>query len=135
MRKSFLVSGIICAALAVVFGAFGAHGLKKLVDTEGIDVFKTGVQYQFYHALALIITAILSQKISDRKIKWAGNFFLGGIILFSGSLYGITFCKAMELSVPKLLFPITPLGGIFFICGWLVLLFAALKSDTQQKNI
>jgi uncharacterized membrane protein YgdD (TMEM256/DUF423 family) len=132
MRKSFLVSGIICAALAVAFGAFGAHGLKKWVDTEAIDVFKTGVQYQFYHALALIITAILSQKIFDSKIKWAGHFFLGGIILFSGSLYSITFCKAMELSVPKWLFPLTPLGGVFFICGWLILLFSVLKSDNQQ---
>lgn len=131
MRKSFLVWGIICAALAVAFGAFGAHGLKNFVDTEGIDVFKTGVQYQFYHALALIITAILSQKNTDWKIKWAGNFFLGGIILFSGSLYGITFCKAMDLSVPKLLFPLTPLGGVFFICGWLVLLFSVLKIDKQ----
>ncbi len=131
MRKSFLVSGIICAALAVAFGAFGAHGLKKWVDIEGIDVFKTAVQYQFYHALALILTAILSQKISDLKIKWAGNFFLGGIILFSGSLYAITLFKAMELSVPKLLFPLTPLGGVFFICGWFVLLFAVLKSDKQ----
>ena len=132
MCKSFLVSGIICAALAVAFGAFGAHGLKKWVGVEEIDVFKTGVQYQFYHALALMVIAILSQKNSDRKIKWAGNFFIGGIVLFSGSLYSITFCKAMELSVPKWLFPLTPLGGVFFICGWLVLLFTILKSDTQQ---
>ena len=131
MRKSFLVSGIICALLAVAFGAFGAHGLKKWVDVEEIDVFKTGVQYQFYHALALIITSILSQKKPDWKIKWAGNFFIGGIVLFSGSLYSITFCKAMELSVPKWLFPITPLGGVFFICGWFVLLFSVLKSDKQ----
>ena len=136
MNRSLVIAGSLFAGLAVALGAFGAHGLESITSDEKIlHGFQTGVQYQFYHALALIITGILSQKKSDWKIKWAGNFFLGGIILFSGSLYGITFCKAMELSVPKLLFPLTPLGGVFFICGWFVLLFATFNSDTQQKNI
>ena len=129
MLRSLLVAGIISAALAVAFGAFGAHGLKKLVDAEGIDVFKTGVQYQFYHALALIITAVLSQKKFDRRIKWAGNFFLAGIFFFSGSLYAITLCKAMESAVPKLIFLLTPLGGVFFICGWVALFFTVFKNE------
>ena len=131
MHKKFLVAGIICAGLAVVFGAFGAHGLKKLVDAEAIEVFKTGVQYQFYHAVALILSAILSAKISAKQINWAGNLFLTGILFFSGSLYTITLCKAMEVAVPKFVFPVTPLGGVCFIAGWIFLLFAVIKKQAE----
>jgi uncharacterized membrane protein YgdD (TMEM256/DUF423 family) len=131
MHKKILVAGIICAGLAVMFGAFGAHGLKKLVDAEAIEVFKTGVQYQFYHAIALIVTAILFSKISAKQINWAGNLFLTGILFFSGSLYAITLCKAMEIAVPKFIFPITPIGGACFIAGWIFLLFAVIKKQAE----
>lgn len=131
MHKKFLVAGIIFAMLAVVFGAFGAHGLKKLVDAEAIEVFKTGVQYQFYHAVALILAAILSAKNSAKHINWAGNLFLAGILFFSGSLYSITLCKAAQVAVPKFVFPITPLGGVCFIAGWIFLLFAVIKKQVE----
>jgi len=84
MPKSFLNSGVITAGIAVALGAFGAHGLKKSVDAATIVIFKTGVQYQFYHALALIITGFFAEKFSAKEIKWAGQSFSGGIILFSG---------------------------------------------------
>jgi uncharacterized membrane protein YgdD (TMEM256/DUF423 family) len=131
MHKKFLVAGIIYAGLAVVFGAFGAHGVKKMLDAEAIEVFKTGVQYQFYHAIALIVTAILFSKISAKQINWAGNLFLTGILFFSGSLYAITLCKAMEIAVPKFIFPITPIGGACFIAGWIFLLFAVIKKQAE----
>ena len=131
MHKKFLVAGIICAGLAVVFGAFGAHGLKKMVDAESIQVFKTGVQYQFYHAIALIVAAILFSKISAKQINRAGNFFITGILLFSGSLYTITVCKALGTPVPKFIFPITPLGGVCFITGWFFLLVAVMKKKEE----
>jgi len=127
MSKSFLVSGIILAGVAVALGAFGAHGLKKVVDEQSIEVFKTGVQYQFYHSLALILTGLLSFHFSSKEIKWAGNLFIGGIIFFSGSLYAITAFKAMELTVPKFIGPVTPVGGLLFIAGWICLLFAVIK--------
>ena len=127
MRKSFLVSGIILAGLAVALGAFGAHGLKKVVDEQSVEVFKTGVQYQFYHALALILTGILSIHFSTKEINWAGTLFIWGIILFSGSLYAITAFKAMGSAVPKFIGPITPLGGVLFIAGWVSLLIAVIK--------
>jgi uncharacterized membrane protein YgdD (TMEM256/DUF423 family) len=129
MSKSFLVSGIILAGLAVALGAFGAHGLKKIVDEQSVEVFKTGVQYQFYHALALILTGILSMHFSSKQINWAGNLFVWGIILFSGSLYTITAFKAMELTVPKFIGPVTPLGGLLFIAGWISLLIAIIKKN------
>ena len=131
MHKKFLVAGIICAGLAVVFGAFGAHSLKKSLDLESLEVFKTGVLYQFYHSIALIIVTLLSAKISAKQINWAGNFFLAGILFFAGSLYTITFCKAMETTVPKFIFPITPLGGICFIAGWFFLLVAVMKNKAE----
>ena len=131
MHKKFLAAGIICAGLAVLFGAFGAHGLKKMVDAESIEVFKTGVQYQFYHAIALILAAILFLKLPAKQINWAGNFFLAGIFSFSGSLYTITLCKAMETTAPKFIFPITPLGGVCFIAGWFFLLVAVMKKKAE----
>jgi len=127
MRKSFLVSGIILAGLAVALGAFGAHGLKKVVDEQSVEVFKTGVQYQFYHALALILTGILSIHFSSKEIKLAGTLFIWGIILFSGSLYAITAFKAMGSAVPKFIGPVTPIGGLLFIAGWICLLIAVIK--------
>ena len=127
MRKSFLVSGILLAGLAVALGAFGAHGLKKIVDEQSVEVFKTGVQYQFYHSLALILTGILSLHVSSKEINWAGNLFICGILLFSGSLYGITAFKAMGAAVPKFIGPVTPLGGLLFIAGWIFLLIAVIK--------
>jgi len=127
MRKSFLVSGIILAGLAVALGAFGAHGLKKVVDEQSVEVFKTGVQYQFYHSLALILTGILSLHFSAKEINWACTLFIWGIILFSGSLYAITAFKAMGSAVPKFIGPVTPIGGLLFIAGWICLLIAVIK--------
>jgi uncharacterized membrane protein YgdD (TMEM256/DUF423 family) len=128
MHKRFLIAGILLAALAVALGAFGAHGLKKIADEQSVEVFKTGVQYQFYHALALMLTAILADKLLSKAIKWAGYAFIAGIILFSGSLYAITTFKTMPAEVPKFIGPITPLGGLSFIVGWLFLLIAVLKT-------
>ena len=128
MRKSFLVAGVSFSGLAVALGAFGAHGLKKVVDEQAVEVFKTGVQYQFYHALALILTAILTEKFSSKEIRWAGNTFIIGIILFSGSLYAITAFKALAAEVPGFIGPTTPLGGLSFVAGWIFLLVAIART-------
>jgi uncharacterized membrane protein YgdD (TMEM256/DUF423 family) len=129
MRKTFLVAGILLAGLAVALGAFGAHGLKKVVDEQSVEVFKTGVQYQFYHALALILTGILSLHFQGKQLKWAGNLFIIGIVFFSGSLYAITAFKALASEVPKFIGPVTPLGGLLFILGWIFLLIAVLAKN------
>jgi uncharacterized membrane protein YgdD (TMEM256/DUF423 family) len=125
--KLFLITGTILAGLAVALGAFGAHGLKKLVDAETVAIYQTGVQYQMYHALALIALGILAQRIENTWINYAGFFFIGGIVFFSGSLYLLSSFKAMNKTVPSFVYPITPLGGILFILGWIFLLFALLK--------
>jgi uncharacterized membrane protein YgdD (TMEM256/DUF423 family) len=125
--KLFLILGTLLAGLAVALGAFGAHGLKKLVDAETVSVYQTGVQYQMYHALALIAVGILAQRIDNGWINYAGFFFIGGIVCFSGSLYLLSSFRAMNKLVPTFIYPITPLGGILFILGWMFLLFALLK--------
>src|SRR6476469_8538849 len=125
--KLFLILGTLLAGLAVALGAFGAHGLKKLVDADTISIYQTGVQYQMYHALALLTVGILAQRIENSLINYAGFFFIGGIVCFSGSLYLLSSFRAMNKTVPGFIYPITPLGGVLFILGWALLLFALLK--------
>jgi len=123
MHKNFLIAAAIFGALAVALGAFGAHGLEKITTDEKIlHGFQTGVQYQMYHALALLAVAITFEKFPNRWIKWAGNSFIIGIILFSGSLYLLSYLKVQENNAVKFVGPVTPIGGIFFIAGWLFLL-------------
>ncbi len=130
MHKKFLKAGALLGALAVVLGAFGAHGLKKIVGENQSDIFnafQTGVQYQMYHALGLLVIGVLVEKFSSSLFRWAGISFLFGVLLFSGSLYAITFFKAKAINVPAFIGPITPVGGLFFIVGWLLLFFAITK--------
>ena len=127
MQKIFLITGTVLAGLAVALGAFGAHGLKKIVSPENVAIYQTGVQYQMYHALALVLIGILSERILNNYITWAGVFFLAGIVLFSGSLYLIVSLYAMSKSVPRAIGILTPIGGLFFILGWICLLLSLLK--------
>ncbi len=128
MHKGFLATGAIAGGLAVALGAFGAHGLEKITsDPKIIQTFKTGVEYQMYHALALLAVAIIFEKFPGNLLRWAGNCFFTGILLFSGSLYLLTWLTINESSATKLAGPVTPLGGLFFIGGWLLLLLAVLK--------
>ena len=128
MHRKFIATGVLLGALAVALGAFGAHGLKKIVSAEAVQTFQTGVQYQMYHALALVLTGILYEKCYQRFTSLAGKFFIAGIILFSGSLYLITAGKAAETSALDKAGIITPLGGVCFIAGWLLLFSAVLKN-------
>lgn len=129
MHKLFLSVGALMGALAVALGAFGAHGLKKIATPETVATFQTGVQYQFYHAFALILTAIVFEKMPHSLLQWAGYCFLIGIILFSGSLYLMTAMKASGKVGMEGIGIITPFGGLFFIAGWLLFLLAVLKKS------
>ena len=128
MHKRFVVTGAVLGAIAVALGAFGAHGLKKIVPAETVQTFQTGVQYQMYHALALLLTGLLYEKCSQRFAKTAGILFIIGVILFSGSLYILTAGKAVETSALDKAGIITPLGGLAFIGGWVFLFISAVKS-------
>jgi uncharacterized membrane protein YgdD (TMEM256/DUF423 family) len=128
MHKSSLLAGTIFGGLGVALGAFGAHGLQNMTSDEKlIHGFQTAVQYQVYHALALLATGILFERFQDKLVKWAGNCFITGIVLFSGSLYLLTLLKIQGSSMTKIAGPITPIGGVFFILGWLFLFIGILK--------
>jgi len=121
MNKQFLSIAAMLGALSVVLGAFAAHKLKDMVSPETVTVFETGVRYQFYHVFALLLVALLSEKFSNKWMIWAGNCFITGIILFCGSLYVLTALKAAESGSLKYVGIVTPVGGLFFIAGWLFL--------------
>ena len=127
MQKIFLIIGTVLAGLSVALGAFGAHGLKKVVSPENVAIYQTGVQYQMYHALGLILIGILSERIMNSYLSYAGVLFVAGIVLFSGSLYLIVSLYAMNKPVPTGVGILTPIGGLFFIAGWICLLVSILK--------
>ncbi len=127
MHKYFLSFGAIFAALAVVLGAFGAHTLKKMLPPEIVSSFQTGVQYQMYHAFALLLTGVLFEKMNGYKTLWAGYCFIAGVVLFSGSLYLLTFLKVTGSVGITGIGMITPIGGLFLIAGWLFLLLSLWK--------
>lgn len=122
MTKLFLSIGAVNAALAVMLGAFGAHGLKENVSAELLDIFQTGVQYHFYHALGMLAVGIIAYHLPESGfLKWSGWLMLAGILLFSGSLYLMTFTGARWLGA------VTPFGGTAFIAAWILLAIAVLK--------
>lgn len=121
MNKKWLITGAVLAMTGVIFGAFGAHGLKSIVEPDKLTIFETGVRYQMYHAFALLILGLIEPVASLRWSNRAGWFFLLGTGLFCGSLYGLT------LSGNTWLGPITPLGGLCFILGWASLITAFAK--------
>jgi len=124
-----MTSGAFFAALAVILGAFGAHALKARLTTEMLTVFETGVRYQFYHSFALLVTGIVFSFIPGKNVKLASLFFITGIILFSGSLYLMAFLSISGISIGPAGI-ITPLGGLFFILGWILLFLELFKKRT-----
>lgn len=127
MTRLFLLAASLSGALAVGLGAFAAHGLKSRLSTEQLQTFDTGVRYQFYHTLALLAVAWLSTRTQHPALPVSGYAFMVGILLFSGSLYLLATRSLLGLEGWTWLGPVTPLGGLAFIAGWL-LLFVAVWS-------
>ncbi len=121
MSKTILMTASILLAMAVAIGAFGAHGLKSHLSGEMMQVYKTGVEYHFYHALGLLLIGVLSVTMPSGLLNWPAIFLTAGIILFSGSLY------VLAITGIKWIGAITPLGGLSFIIGWVLLFMAVLK--------
>lgn len=124
--KFYILSGAILGLLGVALGAFGAHALRASLTASGrLDTFETAVKYQFYHALALVLIGILMQVFAANSatvklLGWAGNSFLGGVLVFSGSLYVLCMTGVTWLGA------ITPIGGVLMIAGWALLAWAFL---------
>lgn len=129
MYKRGIIAGAFFMATAVILGAFGAHGLKKIISLAEVEVFKTGVFYQFIHSIGIFV-ALLTAKLFDiPKLNKSLWFFGFGILFFSGSLYLLSTQSALGVSL-KFLGPITPLGGLLFILGWIYMLIEVVR----QKN-
>ena len=126
MQKRFLIIASILGALSVLLGAFAAHQLKKMYEPAELQIFETAVKYQMYHALALLAVGILYKDFPSKQLRRAGNLFIAGIILFSGSLYLLCHFIFMDINA-KWIGAITPLGGLCFIAGWVLLAVGVAK--------
>ena len=129
MQKGFLKLAALLGALSVILGAFGAHALKSRISEKSLAIFETGVRYQYYHVIALVIAGILYKEFANNFLQWAGRLFCVGILLFSGSLYFLAFTEMSELIGLKWVGAITPIGGACFIAGWLLLALGISKSN------
>lgn len=136
MHKAFFKTAALLGALAVILGAFGAHGLKKVAPEQAVAIFETGVRYQFYHVFAILVTALAWKEYPNKWLQYAGTVFVLGIVFFSGSLYVLTWLTATAESsgsmplAARFIGPVTPVGGLFFIAGWLLL----AKGVVESKN-
>ena len=120
MTRLFVGLGAIAALIGVALGAFGAHGLEGRVSPDRVETFRTGVEYQMYHALALLIVGWAAAQGWGPLLHWAGYCFAAGIVIFSGTLYLLVLTDTGWLGA------ITPLGGVAFIVGWGLLAWATL---------
>ena len=119
--RLFLALGALSGAVAVTLGAFGAHALRGRLAPELAAAFEVGVRYQMYHALALLAVAWAATRAPGGGVAFAGWLFVGGTVVFSGSLYLLALTGARWLGA------VTPVGGLAFIAGWLLLAWAALR--------
>ena len=125
MNKSTLIVASVLGMLSVILGAYGAHGLEKIVDAEAVEIFNTGVQYQMYHALFLLFIGVsgLNNKVKQVILYTT----LIGIIFFSGSIYGLSTNTLTAFDFKSIGF-ITPIGGLLLIISWLILLINIVKT-------
>ncbi|WP_299484607.1 DUF423 domain-containing protein [Acaryochloris sp. IP29b_bin.137] len=128
MAKLFLLAGSMFGGLSVAAGAFASHALKAQLSERSQHIFETGTKYQMYHALALILVSLISSHTEGGEglLTLAGYAFIAGIVLFSGSLYGLS------LFGIKWFGPITPLGGVAFLVGWGCIAISALRSTPMS---
>lgn len=116
MNRKIAISGMFITAATIAIGAFGAHGLREIVDADALQTFEVGVRYQMYHALAIVLLGFASGPNRLKRIVFV--FFAIGILFFSGSIYLLSLNAVLPFEATKIGF-ITPIGGVFFIIGWL----------------
>jgi uncharacterized membrane protein YgdD (TMEM256/DUF423 family) len=118
-QKLTLLTGAILGMLGVGLGAFGAHALKNLLTQNGrVETFELAVRYQFYHCLAILFVGILMDKFSGSAVQWTPLLMLLGVILFSGSLYAYSLTNIKAFAI------VTPIGGLFLLGGWVMLVYS-----------
>ena len=137
-RKIFLTAAVL-GITAIILGAFGAHALKKVLTETQLQSFETGVRYQMYHVVALLITGVLMNKAASPKqqklLRKAGLFFIDGIVLFSGSLYFIVAKPFLGIEGLPWVGVITPMGGLLWMVAWVLLALSQLPSVENSKSV
>lgn len=128
MYRQALISGALFAAIAVVLGAFGAHALKQVLTPELLQTYETAVRYQFYHSFALLAVALAYVHLPVKQIRLASLFFIIGTLLFSGSIYALVILKSNGQVGLAGLGILTPIGGLFFILGWLIFAIGVIRN-------
>lgn len=131
MKKSFAIWGAAFALTATMLGALGAHALRAYLDPHQLESFKTGTQYQFYHALALLIMAVMAERAPNKLLNIAAYLLIAGVFCFSGSIYLLTTPAATGLPEMRFLGPVTPLGGLCFMAGWVLAIFSFFRSGVK----
>jgi uncharacterized membrane protein YgdD (TMEM256/DUF423 family) len=121
MHRKILIIAALLGALSVILGAFAAHTLKEIVSTQSLNMFETGVRYQFYHVFALFAVGILYKEFANKWLYRSAVLFCAGIFFFSGSLYLLAFFQSSVAPGSWWVYLITPLGGLCFILGWIFL--------------
>lgn len=130
MKKKFLLWGLFFGILAIILGAFGAHALKSILNSGQLQSFETGVRYQMYHALLLVL---LSQS-SSLHSKWILNGIVAGVFLFSFSIYLLSLNSFFGIESMKFIGPITPIGGLLLIMSWALLIYKALHLSSSTTK-
>jgi uncharacterized membrane protein YgdD (TMEM256/DUF423 family) len=127
MSKNILIKAGILGMIAVLGGAFGAHALKEILSPEHLASFKTGVNYQMIHAVVLISLFLVNIKFDLKQFRIASKLIFWGVILFSSSIYILTLKNIIGLEVLKFAGPITPIGGLLIITGWLFIVLGGMS--------
>lgn len=132
MHKKLLPTIAWAAALTVVMGAMGAHALRAKLLPEQLENYETALRYQFFHLLALLLTGLFSLHFKTSSFRWVIRLFAAGILLFSGSIYLIVLCKYWQITFPRLLVLLTPLGGVCLTAGWIMLAITLQRALAQK---
>jgi uncharacterized membrane protein YgdD (TMEM256/DUF423 family) len=135
LQKNLFRWSFALIAFTIALGALGAHALKELITANALGVYQTAIQYQFIHAFALLLLALGMRRLNEEATIWAVRFFIGGLVLFCGSLY-ILSTKELTLldSEIKWVGPLTPIGGLSFIAGWLWLAAKGYKTSESENG-
>ncbi|MCB0402594.1 MAG: DUF423 domain-containing protein [Flavobacteriales bacterium] len=131
VQKGIVKAGVL-GGVAVVCGAFGAHALKEVLSVEQLQSFNTGVRYQLIHAVVLLVLALFQHHFAVKAFKRAEQFMFWGVLLFSGSIYVLTLKNILGLDFLKFVGPVTPIGGILMIIGWVFVVIGGLRVSRQQ---
>lgn len=128
MSRNSVLFGSILMILGIILGAFGAHALKEVLNTEQLTSFETGVRYQMYHGLALLVLGLNADKLKF-NLKLIVVLMLIGLLLFSGSIYMLALQSVLEINL-RFLGPITPIGGLLLIISWAIFIVKMLTTKT-----